>query len=64
MTEKKREKNIGEFVDQMAAVVDLPIPAEYREGVVLNFERIHAVAQLVLEFPIPEDVEAAPVFEP
>jgi hypothetical protein len=57
-------ENVGEFVDQMAAVVDLPIPAEYRDGVVLNFERICTVAQLVLEFPIPEDIEVAPVFEP
>lgn len=58
------DKDFGQFVDLMAAVVDLPIPPEYRDGVVVNFERIHTVAQLVLEFPLPEDVEAAPVFEP
>jgi hypothetical protein len=58
------DKDFGQFVDLMAAVVDLPIPPEYREGVVENFERISTVAQLVLEFPLPEDVEAAPVFEP
>jgi hypothetical protein len=58
------DKDFGQFVDLMAAVVDLPIPPEYRQGVVENFERISTVAQLVLEFPLPEDVEAAPVFEP
>jgi hypothetical protein len=58
------DKDFGQFVDLMAAVVELPIPPEYRQGVVENFERITTVAQLVLEFPLPEDIEAAPVFEP
>lgn len=56
--------NASEFVEIMAGMVGLPIPAEYRESVVANMERIHAVAQLVLEFPLPEEIEAAPVFEP
>ncbi len=57
-------ENIAEFVDAMAIVVDLPLPAEYRDSVIANFERISTVAQRVIEFPLPEDVEAAPVFEP
>lgn len=56
--------NASEFVEIMAEVVGLPIPAEYRESVIANVERIHTVAQLVLEFPLPEETEAAPVFEP
>ncbi|MBD2083156.1 DUF4089 domain-containing protein [Leptolyngbya sp. FACHB-17] len=56
--------NANEFVEIMAEAVGLPIPAEYRESVVANVERIHTVAQLVLEFPLPEEIEAAPVFEP
>ncbi|MBD1823266.1 DUF4089 domain-containing protein [Cyanobacteria bacterium FACHB-DQ100] len=56
--------NANEFVEIMAEAVGLPIPAEYRESVVANMERIHTVAQLVLEFPLPEEIEAAPVFEP
>lgn len=55
---------MDEFVEAMSEVVGLPIPAEYREGVVANIERIHTVAQFVLEFPLPDDIEAAPVFEP
>ncbi|MEP0916606.1 DUF4089 domain-containing protein [Leptolyngbya sp. DQ-M1] len=56
--------NASEFVEIMAEAVGLPIPAEYCESVVANMERIHTVAQLVLEFPLPEEIEAAPVFEP
>jgi len=54
----------NELVDQMAALIELPIPPEYHAGVVENFDRIVAVAQLVTEFPLPEETEVAPVFEP
>ncbi|MBD1844874.1 DUF4089 domain-containing protein [Cyanobacteria bacterium FACHB-63] len=56
--------NASEFVEIMAEAVGLPIPSEYRENVIANMERIHTVAQLVLEFSLPEEIEAAPVFEP
>ncbi|BDA68025.1 unknown protein [Rivularia sp. IAM M-261] len=52
------------FVEQMALLVDLKLRDEYRDGVITNFERICNVARVVLEFELPEDVEAAPVFEP
>ncbi|MCL6435833.1 MAG: DUF4089 domain-containing protein [Leptolyngbyaceae cyanobacterium HOT.MB2.61] len=55
---------LSEFVDQMAAVTSLPLQPEHRPGVIDNFSRIQMLAQLVTEFPLPEDVEAAPVFEP
>jgi hypothetical protein len=52
------------YVDQAAALIGLPIPPDYHQSVVENFERITQVAQLVLEFPLPEETEIAPVFEP
>jgi len=55
---------MDEFVEVMSEVVGLPIPDEYREDVIANMERIHTVAQFVLEFPLPDEIEAAPVFEP
>lgn len=58
------EKDLSTFVDQAAILIDLPIPAAYRQAVIDNFERIAAIAQLVTEFPLPEDTEIAPVFEP
>lgn len=56
--------DVGEYVDQMALLLDLQIKDEYRDGVVANFERIRAIAQLVNSFPLVEEVEVAPVFEP
>lgn len=54
----------AEYVDTISQLVDLPIDPEYRSGVIQNFERIMAIAKLVTEFPLPEDLEAAPIFEP
>ncbi|MCP5915802.1 DUF4089 domain-containing protein, partial [Klebsiella pneumoniae] len=56
--------DLAEYVDRMALVLDLPIPAAYRSGVVDNFAKIKAIAQIVNDFAIPEDIEAATVFEP
>ena len=53
-----------EYVDRMALVLDLQLNWEYRTGVIENFARIKAIAQLVNEFPLPNNIEAAPVFEP
>ena len=58
------QENLAEFVDLMAEIVDLPLPPEYRDSVIANFDRICTIAKFVNEFPIPDDVEAAPVFEP
>lgn len=62
MTES--EHDLSTFIDQTAVLIGLPIPAEYRQGVIDNFERIATIAQLVTGFPLPEDIEIAPVFEP
>lgn len=56
--------DVGEYVEQMALLLDLQLRDEYRDGVVANFERIKAIALLVNSFPLPEEVEPAPVFEP
>ena len=61
---RTEEFDVGEYVDQMALLLDLEIKDEYRDGVVANFERIRAIANLVNSFPLAEDIEVAPVFEP
>ncbi|MEH2363360.1 DUF4089 domain-containing protein [Nostoc sp.] len=61
---RKEGFDVGEYVDQMALLLDLDLRDEYRDGVVANFERIRAIANLVNSFPIPDDIEVAPVFEP
>lgn len=56
--------NVPEYVQQTVSLLNLNLPEEYREGVIANFERIQVIAKLVNEFPLPEDIEAAPIFEP
>ena len=56
--------NIEEYVDRTAELINLPLDPEHRPGVVVNFQRIVAIVQLVTEFPLPPEVEVAPLFEP
>jgi hypothetical protein len=58
------EFDVVVYVEQMAALMALPIPAELKSGVVANFEHICAIAQPVIEFPLPETVESAVTFVP
>lgn len=50
------------YVDQAAAALRLPLAPEHRPGVLLQFQRIAAIAAPLLAFPLPPDVEPAPVF--
>jgi hypothetical protein len=52
------------YVDAAAALIGLPIDPAHRPGVVLNMGRIAQMAALVMEFPLPDEVEPAPVFRP
>ncbi|MGH7333436.1 MAG: DUF4089 domain-containing protein [Candidatus Rokuibacteriota bacterium] len=52
------------LVDVVSGVLALPIDPVYREGVTEHVLRILTVAALVTEFPVPEEVEVAPVFHP
>ncbi|MBE9006192.1 DUF4089 domain-containing protein [Fortiea sp. LEGE XX443] len=58
------ELDVNKYVEQTSLLLDLQIKDEYFDGVVANFEKIKAIAQLVNSFPLPEEVEPAPVFEP
>jgi hypothetical protein len=60
----KENLNIAQYVEQTAQLIDLPLAPEYQLSVVENFAKIAAIATLVVEFPLPEDLESAPVFEP
>jgi hypothetical protein len=57
-------KNISVHPRASAELINLPLDPEHRPGVVVNFQRIAAIARLVTEFPLPPEVEVAPVFEP
>lgn len=52
------------YVEQTSRLIDLPISAESLPGVVDNLARMQGMAKLVMEFPLPEDVESAATFQP
>jgi hypothetical protein len=58
------DPRFAELVDLLAQLIELDIAPDYRPGVVANFERTATIARLVMEFPIPDNGEVAPVFQP
>ncbi|GAB4476056.1 MAG: hypothetical protein OHK0037_37560 [Elainellaceae cyanobacterium] len=56
--------DLERYAEQAAALMGLPIPDDCKPGVIANLERTAAIAQLVLEFPLPPEVEGAAVFVP
>jgi precorrin-4 methylase len=60
----EKTDNSATYVEQMSELLNLPLDPEHFPGVVKNFATISAIATLVMEFPLPEDIEAAPIFEP
>lgn len=61
---EERGFDVEEYVRQMGLLLDLEIRDEYFDGVVANFERIRTIANLVNSFPLSEEIEVAPIFEP
>jgi hypothetical protein len=52
------------YVKLAAEAIGLPIPEPYLAGTVLNFERSAALARLLMDFPLPPELEPAYVFHP
>ena len=63
MTRVARHK-FDEYLDAAAAALRLPIAAAHRPGVLLNLERLAAMAELVEGATLDREAEPAPVFRP
>jgi hypothetical protein len=50
------------YLEAAAARIGLPIAPEYRAGVNDDLSRITTIAGFLMDFPLPQEVEAAPVF--
>ncbi|WP_428248180.1 DUF4089 domain-containing protein [Ferrovibrio sp.] len=61
---KNDEFDAEVFVRQSAALTGFTITPEQMPGVVTNIKRIVPLAKLFVDFPLPDDVELASVFEP
>lgn len=51
-------------IERLAALVGLTIDPARRDAVREYLAALLAVSRLVTDFPLPEDLEAAPVFRP
>ncbi|WP_407519604.1 DUF4089 domain-containing protein [Methylobacterium oryzisoli] len=54
---------IGTYVDVAAPLLGLTIDPAWRDGVVGHLAAILAAADRALSGPLPDDLDAAPVFE-
>jgi len=52
------------YAERAAAAIGLPLDPARKAAVTQQLGAMLAAAALVLEFPLPDEVEAAPVFEP
>ena len=50
------------YADTMAQALGLPLTAEYAPQVEANLAVAFRLVQLVLDFPLPDEAEPAPVF--
>jgi hypothetical protein len=54
---------VARYVDEVAPLLGLTIPAECRDGVARNLAVLFAAGALIRDFPV-DAAETAPVFEP
>ena len=61
---KKHPLDPAEYVDRMALLLELPLDPAYRPGVIDNMTRLIPLAQLVMEFSLPENIDISSDFLP
>jgi hypothetical protein len=62
--DKEKQPDLAATVDRIAATIGLEIAAPPRQGVIDNFERIAALASLVMAFPLPDETDISQIFVP
>ena len=55
---------LARYVDETAPLLGLRISSDSRPLVLVHLARLWSLAPLVTDFPLPDDLEAAPVFRP
>ncbi|CCQ49709.1 DUF4089 domain-containing protein [Crocosphaera watsonii] len=58
------QTNLKQYIEQTSRIIDLPIAPEFMPGVVDNLSMISEIASFFTEFELPDNLEAAPIFEP
>ena len=55
--------SLDSYIDTAAKVLDLRIAPEWMPAVRLNMENTLKLARLVQEFPLPDEIESASIYE-
>lgn len=55
---------LGAFLDAALAVARLPMEPELRQRVLMHLGIAAGMAELVLDFPLEDEAEPAPVYQP
>ena len=50
------------WIDAMEPVLGVSVPPEYRPGVRLNLSIAARFAEMIEDFPLPDETDPAPVF--
>lgn len=64
MSNPKPSVDLTAYVTQTLSLLGLSVPCNQQDSVIDNFQQVQAIAQQVLEFPLPDSLEAMPTFEP
>lgn len=59
-----QSSGIETYVDAASAAIGLVIDPAFRAGVVAAFEHTRQAAEFMMGFPLPEEIDIAPVFVP
>jgi len=54
---------LDEFITTASAALDLPLEQTWRPAIKANLEVTLKLANLVAEFPLPDEAEPAPVYK-
>ena len=57
------DASLDDYIAAAARVLDLPIDPAWQPAVRANLELTLRLAAIVAEFPLPDEADAAPVFE-
>lgn len=56
------DNELDAWLDASAALLDITVAPEWRDGVRLHLGITRDMARRLLDFPLPDDAEPAPVF--
>ncbi|MGY2048100.1 DUF4089 domain-containing protein [Methylobacterium sp. JK268] len=56
--------DLAPYLEAAAPLLGLPVRPEWREGVAFHLATLLAAAERVAGHPLPDELEAAPVFVP